>query len=34
VYKKVTTDFQRALQGVILEENLLFEALLKSLSWI
>jgi hypothetical protein len=26
---KVTTDFQRALQGKVLEESLLFEALIK-----
>jgi len=29
VYSKVTTDFQRALQGKALEDCLLFEALFK-----
>jgi hypothetical protein len=29
VCKKVTTNFQRALQGKVLEESLLFEALIK-----
>jgi len=34
VCSKVTTSFQRALQGLYLEESLLFEALIKCQYWI